>query len=104
VLLLEIRTGGLNQKPVWGSRHTAHFDTDIRPVGVWDIDRQARTRVEAPRIAADLRSGRCLETTSRLIYDPDDISRQRQVPASEHARARYRGPLSRVRKGEPYVS
>src|SRR5215472_3328220 len=27
-----------------------------------------------------------------LIYNPDDVSRRRQVPASEHARARYREP------------
>ena len=83
--------GRIEPEAVWVSRHTAHVDTDIRPVGVWDIDRDTRTPVEDPRIA-------------RLIYDPDDISRQRQVPASEHARARYREPLSRVRKGEPYVS
>ena len=83
--------GRIEPEAVWVSLHTAHVDTDIRPVGVWDIDRDARARVEDPRIA-------------RLIYDPDDISRQRQVPASEHARARYREPLSRMRKGEPYVS
>jgi hypothetical protein len=83
--------GRIEPEAAWVSLHTAHVDTDIRPVGVWDIDRDARTRVEDPRIA-------------RLIYDPDDISRQRQVPAPEHGRARYREPLSRVRKGEPYVS
>jgi hypothetical protein len=38
-------------------------------VGVWDPDRDARTRVKDSLIA-------------RLIYDPDDISRQRQMPAS----------------------
>jgi hypothetical protein len=34
----------------------------MRPVVVWDIDRDLRTRVEDPRIA-------------RLMYDPDDGSR-----------------------------
>ena len=54
--------GRIEPEAVWVSRHTAHVDTDIRPVGIWDIDRDARTRVEDPRIA-------------RLIYDPEDVSK-----------------------------
>jgi hypothetical protein len=57
--------GRIEPEAAWVSLHTAHVDTDIRPVGVWDIDRDARTRVEDPsNCAADLRSGRYLETTS----------------------------------------
>ncbi len=80
VLLLEIHTGGLNQKR-YGSAATQLMSTPtFAPLAFGNIDRDARTRVEDPRIA-------------RLIYNPDDIPRQRQVPASEHPRAGYREPL-----------
>jgi hypothetical protein len=50
----------------------AGFGSHMGNVG-WDVDRDARTRVEDPRIA-------------RLIYDPDDIS-------SNLANDRHRGKL-----------